>query len=394
MNDNPFGPLRPADEPALARHLSVSYAFPESDIRAWWERADRGNWRVQRAGGAVVGGLLRIPMGQFFGGRALPMCGVAGVVTAPEARGAGQAKAMMAAALAEMHADGFALSTLYASTQSLYRAVDYECAGETFECRLRLREIGLRQRQPPLRAVAEADRAPIERRYRELAAGRQGWLDRNPYMWNRVRQPRVGTSHGFVLESGGEIRGWLYYGPQRDERGATLTYDFKLHDLQFTDAASARRLLGFLADHASMGHEALWLCEPADPLLDFLPERCYGLKLVEPWMLRVVDVERALAGRGWPAQAPAAALHFEIQDAVLPANHGRFVVEIHGGEGRVRRGGEGRLRLSIRDFAPLFTGYRSARTLRALGRLQAPDADVERADLLFAGPPPGLRDFF
>ena len=52
------------------------------------------------------------------------------------------------------------------------------------------------------------------------------------------------------------------------------------------------------------------------------------------------------------------------------------------------------MRLSIGALASLFTGHANPWDLRLRGLLDAPDADVATLGRLFAGPTPGMPDFF
>jgi len=110
-------------------------------------------------------------------------------------------------------------------------------------------------------------------------------------------------------------------------------------------------------------------------------------------MLRIVDVRKALALRGYPPGLRAE-VHFAIRDDILRANAGRWVLSVEDGLARVRRGGRGHLALHIRTLAPLYSGYLSPLELQALGLLQADPTRAAAAAPLFAGPPPGMADMF
>ncbi|MBI3925782.1 MAG: GNAT family N-acetyltransferase [Armatimonadetes bacterium] len=71
-------------------------------------------------------------MAQWFGGRAVPMTGIAGVAVAPEARARAVGRALIRETLQELHKEGVALSALYPSTLPFYRASGYELAGSRF----------------------------------------------------------------------------------------------------------------------------------------------------------------------------------------------------------------------------------------------------------------------
>ena len=111
---------------------TFQWAFGEHEparVRRWLEHSGMANLRGYRQGGRLVGGMILVPMGQWYGGRAVPMTGVAGVAVAPEARGSGVAQAMMASCVRELQQNGAPLSALYPATLSLYRGAGYEIAG-------------------------------------------------------------------------------------------------------------------------------------------------------------------------------------------------------------------------------------------------------------------------
>src|SRR5688500_12334263 len=109
-----YGPSDPShDVPAMGRIMGHAFAFSPEDFPAWHEQAGPGNFRVVRDGaGTILGNLVLIPMGQFFGGRSVPMTGVAGVGVATEARGRGVATVLMREAMREIRDSGVPISTL------------------------------------------------------------------------------------------------------------------------------------------------------------------------------------------------------------------------------------------------------------------------------------------
>lgn len=387
-----YGALRGDDEEIrkVAEILSWAFANSVSDTDLWMRRAGLENIRVLRRDSAPAACLLFVPMGQFFGGSRVPMVGIAGVATAPEARGTGTATALMRAAVKELHESGAPLSTLYPATRTLYRRAGYEPAGGRFELKIPLTRIGLEERGLPVRLISDSDREAVVELYRESAAGRQGHLDRGEYVWNRVLNPRGESARGYAVERDGRIDGYVYL---HEKLLQPSHYDVRVTDFAARSAESARRLLTFLADHATTGAGAYWNCGPADPLTQLLPEVGYELFLRNHWMVRVLDVAKALVARGY-AEGMETELHLDVRDDLIPANSDNFVLQIAGGEGKVQRGGQGRLRLDVRGLAPLYTGHLSPAALVQSGLLEGEAADLRRAAAVFAGPAPWMPDMF
>lgn len=357
-------------------------------VRAAGTENVRGLWR----GARLVGTLSALPMGQWFGGRPVSTAGVAGVGVEPDQRGQGVARELMRRALLGFHESGFALSTLYASTYTLYRSVGYERAGSRFEVRLRATDLRPSAQELGARPIEPDDEPRVEALYRAWARGQAGVLDRGPYVWRRQREPREQLAQGVLVGDGEQLEGyvrWFQPAP-RIGRG---TYDVVATDLVALTPRALRRVLSVLAEMRSIASEVAWFAGPADPFAAQLAERDWSLALRDQWLVRVVDVAAALEARGYPAGVEAE-LHLAVEDELLPWNQGSFVLSVHGGSGSVRTGGDGRIRVTARGLAPLFTGHQSPVQLAALGWIEADADELARAAAVFAGPAPWMPDTF
>jgi len=156
---------------------------------------------------------------------------------------------------------------------------------------------------------------------------------------------------------------------------------------------AARRLWSLLGSHGTIMKTIYWAGPAVEPLLCHLPEQQATIEKAERWMLRIVDVPRALTQRGYAAHV-SATLDLDVCDAVIPQNQGRFSLSVEGGEGRVERGGDGALRLDVRALAPLYSGLLTPEELRSVGWLDGTPAALESAARIFAGPQPWMPDHF
>ncbi|RKH39322.1 GNAT family N-acetyltransferase [Corallococcus llansteffanensis] len=389
-----YGPPRDEQElAAVADIIAQSFAMPAADAEASVRKNGPERLRLLRQGGQVAATLTLIRMGQFLNGRSVPLIGVGGVGVAPAHRGGGVATRLFHRFLREMRDGGAPLSVLYPATQPLYRRVGYEVSGARYEIHVDASALELGERTLMLRPMTSSDDAAVEACYRRFAAQHHGWLDRDEYIWKRVRTPRNDTAHGFVVEGASGVEGYVYLIRSLVPQGSVPKQVLKLTDLVATTPAAARRLLRFLGDHRSLAQDILWHGGADEPLLALVREQTYQVKLSMHWMTRLLDVPRALEARGWP-QGLSGALHLDVQDDLFPENQHRFVLEVGGGAARVRVGGEGRLRLHVRGLSPLFTGFLSPRALQLAGMLEADDASLEVASALFSGPSPSMRDMF
>jgi len=96
---------------------------------AWPGVASEERRFVADDGGRLCGFLRVRRFRQFFGGRVVPMGGVASVAVDPYARGKGVASGLLDASLEAMRADGQAVSALFTTVPALYRGRGWERAG-------------------------------------------------------------------------------------------------------------------------------------------------------------------------------------------------------------------------------------------------------------------------
>jgi len=384
-----YGTLRgEREQDAYARLLAHAFISPLETAQDWIREAGAAEARVLRHGDEVVAGLLRIPMGQWFGGRSVPMVGIADVGTTPEVRGRGAATQLMGAAVREMHAGGTSLSVLYAASFPLYRRAGYEIAGSVHETTVPLDSLS-HERGASLRRMTDDDLPAMRALRTELTRARNGTLDRNAMMNARLFEHGGSVYEGFVVESGGEIDGYLIFVQRR--KGDHL--DALMNDMVARTQGTARRLLGFLADHKAQVKNARWFGAAVDPFVMLLEQGTYRQHLREHWMLRIVDVPAALQARGYDL-ALTETLHLEVTDDVVEANAGRWKVQVDGGRATVSEGGDGTLRLGVRGLAPLYSGFLAPHELRLAGQLEADDEACATAGRVFAGAAPFMAQMF
>ncbi len=383
----------PSDLPSLARFIQLAFGVTPESAAEWLDGKLRlENLRVLRGPDGPLAGLGRIPMAQFYGGRSVPMLGIAGVATPPEHRGRGFAKQLMTAVVREAAEDGFPLSVLYASTQPLYRSVGYEQAGYRVVSKLPMQTLGVIERDRDVVSLSDADAGAVHDCYRDFARPFPGMVDRSEYIWDRVRNRRGDRFHGFGIREGGQIAGYLYAHmdkPGRD-RG-----DLSISDVAWRTPGAARKLLGLLADFTTMAEHALISGAPLHPLAMLLPQQRFELAAKEYWFLRVLRIKDAVERRGY-SPGIATSMVFDIADDCLPANTGRWKVSVSEGVATCRpdTSSEPAIACSIAAFAPLYTGLLTCSQALGLGFIRAEPAVARSADAIFACGTPWMVDFF
>jgi predicted acetyltransferase len=394
MRDIDYGtPSSPAEIEALTEIIIRAFGGSPERIAGYVKRLGVENFRVARVGGAVAGTLGIYHMGQWFGGKSIPMAGIAAVGVAPEHRGTGVARQLMCRVLGELRDADVSISTLYPSTQRLYRRVGYEQAGHRCLIAVDADSVVLGERTVPMYPVDPEHHRVFHELYRERARRVSGNLDRNNEIWRRVVESESDTERAYASLVGPKERpeGYIVFTQPRQRGG----YDLSVQDLVALTPRAALRLLTFIGDHRSEAKEVIWAGPVKDPLLALLPEQAFRMKRVERWHLRILDVPIALTLRGYPdVDRDGEELHLEIRDEIIESNTGRFLLRVSSGRGEVARGGRGDLKLDIGGLAPLFSGFFTPYELASIGLLEASESALAVATRIFAGPEPWMPDGF
>ncbi|MBN3899568.1 MAG: GNAT family N-acetyltransferase [Nostoc sp. NOS(2021)] len=348
------------------------------------------NFRIIRKLQQVVGGLATLDMGQWWGGVRVPMTGIAAVGIAPEYRGSGAAIALVQHTLKELYARGVAISALYPAVQSLYRKVGYEQGGNWCGWEVAANTIQLREQPLPLEPIVTINHQVFHELYQQQARLTHGYLDRHPVIWQRLIQPdQKETFYAYFIGSKEKPQGYILFSQHPAEDGAIL----RIKDWVILTSAAAQSFWSFLANHRSQIDRVRWKSSVIDSLTLLLPEQTAKIRHTNRWMLRVIDVVKALEARGYPTGIQAE-LHLEIEDNLLTGNNGKFILSVANGRGEVIKGGKGELQLDIRELAPLYTSLFTPYHLQQAGKLHGTETAILAATQIFAGASPWMADFF
>jgi predicted acetyltransferase len=381
--------VNPADVQQLGNILDQCYIEP-GEHESYFNRVGVENLRIIHQNEQVVGGLALISMGQWWGGVQIPMTGIASVGIACEYRGTGAAIALMQHTVKELYDNGVPISVLYPATQRLYRKAGYEQAGATCIWEIPAESIQVREQLLPVKPVVPINLELFHDLYHKQARLNNGYLERNQFIWQNVNQPlEKQTPYAYIIGETDQPQGYIIFSQHRDKDGTIL----RIRDWVVLTTAAAQTFWSFLANHRSQIDKIHWRSSPVDALTLLLPEQTAKIKHISRWMLRVIDVVKALEKWGYPKNIQTE-LHLEIEDDLIAENNGKFILSIANGRGEVTKGGKGELQLDIKGLAPLYTGLFTPQQLQIAGKLQATETSLDTATQIFAGSSPWMVDFF
>jgi predicted acetyltransferase len=370
-----------------------AFAIPGSEREAWISRAEPDTMLCAFSRGRMVGALRAIPFGQWFGGRCLPMGGLASVVVAPEARGRGVAARLLGGVLERLHEQGTLVSTLHPATVKLYRGAGWEVGGDFAAYRVPSRSLARLHRGEPerVRRLARAEWPLVQQCYERAAPSHPGWVQRTARWWEQLADARFvdqGYAYGIEGEDD-ELAGYVCFTQRNhpDQWG----YGIRVHELVALTPEAGTTLWSLMGGHSMQVESVVVPGALLDDLALLLPENDVTLIADNPWMHRLVDVPGALVARGWPASVTAE-LHLQVSDPLASWNAGRHVLKVEGGHAEVRAGGTGETQIGVGALSALAAGRFSARTLAGAGLLH--HADPPAVDAVFAAPRPHLLDDF
>lgn len=372
-----------ADAEASFRLGRLSFGGPPTMDESWWIRARSAVGLLAEDGGRLVGQLRIRPYGQLFGGRSVPMAGIAGVGVEPWARGRGVAQVLLDACLPIARDAGQVVSALYPTVPPLYRGRGWERAGVLEDVSLPPGALGSVRRTVDvgLRPAGPDDLADLHACYQTVAGAQDGMLDRD------------GPSFALAGVLDLDVvticpgRGYLTASRRSDH--------LQVHDLVALDHEAGHALLHLLSSWS--GYLTRIDVRPTDPgtLGALAAGGLAGDVHVIPWMLRVVDLPVAVGARGWPAAIflRNAAIGLEVTDPWAPWNEGRWQLVVEDGSVRCEPGGDGSVQLSARALGPWYAGGTPTAALRRAGLLAGGDATL--LDALVAGRgTPRMADYF
>jgi predicted acetyltransferase len=365
-------------------------ALPEG-VRPQWEidvaeAIDERRLVAAYDGDKLVGRSMIWPFTQYWGGRALPMAGIAGVVIAPEYRGRGVGTGLMNETAVRGRELGFAVSVLYPATVPVYRRTGWEVAGAqtriTVDARL-LRE--LRGSGVEVQEAGPGDAARLVAIMRELyAAGRaNGPRDYDvDELAKDIEDPDVIAC---IADDGFVVYGWE-------------AKEIVVYQLVAGSAATARALWAVVGSSSSVVERIHAYVGPDDPIHQLLGE-CVRQEVKQTrWMLRVLDVDAALKGRGYPVGLDVE-IPLVLEDPLLAGNAvaGRLQVVDGSGALVVDAGivdDPNAVRLGPNGLAALYAGTPTA-SLVGAGLVHGGGvAELRQLDSVFVGRVPYLLDYF
>jgi predicted acetyltransferase len=402
--------IRPARDGELDRvHFVVAYSFTGDRSQEGRERMrhveELAHPTVLVEDGEIVASLRVYDFTMLMNGSPVRMGGVSSVACLPEYRRKGHVGMLLRHALREMREKGRPLSGLYTPHPALYRRYGWMVAASNLKFTLNPKHV-VAYNPSAVRGravrITEEDQPVVEDVYGRFSERRTGQHVRSERWWKEAFFRRIYDTERKVAdvavwrEEDGEATGYVCYeshrGPPPMAAGKVWLREF----VALTGSAY-QGLLRYALSH-DLADEIFWYGAVDDPLA-YAVDDSYQVKreYVDDLMLRVVDVEKAVAGRPPASGAPEGAFTVAISDAAAPWNQGTWRIESSGGKLSAQKdSGAVDLSMEAATFAGVYDGFMKATEAVRTGLAEAADAKAAvLADRVFASEyPPRGSDFF
>jgi predicted acetyltransferase len=360
-------------------------------------RAGQGLFLGAFVDGVPAGAAMVHDMRQYWLGRPAAMAGIASVKVAPEYRGRGIGRALMAEVLRLTQERGYPLSVLAPATMPIYRSLGWELAGGKYRFTIPARSLlvlsapdeaarggGAGHRDVPIRRATPADAGTV---IKVIGDSHRAARDSGPLTWDEGPTGRwLGRPDLYSYLAGDD--GFAAY---RWAGG-----DLWVERVHARTPETVRALWSVIASHCSTADNVRGLIAPDDPFWRLTRERDAIITRRGMWMLRVVDAAAAIAVRGFPPGL-IVSVPLDIHDQARPANTGHWQLTVADGQGTLTPN-EGAsspapLTLGSRGLAALYAGTPvTALRLSGLASGGTPESDAA-LDAAFAATPYVVDDF-
>ncbi|MDP9391744.1 MAG: GNAT family N-acetyltransferase [Actinomycetota bacterium] len=392
---------------AISAAFGVEAAEPYLSEPAPVAELDRslGLWEGDRvvATSGIYSRVLTVP------GAVLPCAGVTWVTVAPTHRRRGILTAIMRRQLTELHEhQREPVAALWAAEYPIYGRFGY--APATFRGdftgrteRLRLRpdvDLGSGHVELVPKETYQAAATAVHERLRRFVPGN---LERDQRWWDRILQDEKEHRHGaterrYLLhtEPDGTVTGYAAYRVKPGwSDGAEPDGTLTVEEARATSTAAYAALWRLMLSVDLVRTVKAPLLAPDDPIRHLVTDaRALRVSQLDGLWVRLVDVDRALAARRYPAPID---LVIEVRDELCPWNAGRWRLSGHPAGGYCGRTDlDADLALGIEELSAAYLGGISLGALHAAGRVTelSPGA-VALASTAFSWPvPPSCPDEF
>jgi predicted acetyltransferase len=342
--------------------------------------------------GKLVSSFTAIPFTMRANGNSVALAGVSTVGTQPEYRRQGVLRRIQTQAFADMRDRGQSLAALWASQAAIYQRYGYAMTTVLRSYRVDTTDISFHDGvwgSGHVERLSVNDAFDVIKSiYIRFVENRICYLHRSKALWLQNAMEEIeeqGPIHaGVHFDDEGNADGYIIYTLRAGKVDhATRGQEIIVRDMAWLSMDGYRSLWEWLKRHDLVGRVSYRTAAADDPAAELFaePRLLHGVDHEGIW-LRVVDATGALGDRAYSSEG-------EItigltDDPLTPWNNRSIRLEASPEGAHVTPSKSSDLQMSAKALASLYSGFRTARQLRAWGLIEGEDHVIDTADRLFA----------
>ena len=342
--------------------------------------------------GKLVSSFTAIPFTMRANGNAVALAGVSTVGTQPEYRRQGLLRRIQTQAFADMRDRGQSVAALWASQAAIYQRYGYAMTTVLRSYHVDTTDIGFHDGvwgSGCVERLSVNDAFDVIKSiYIRFVENRTCYLHRSKALWLQNAMEEIegqGPIHaGVHYDEEGKADGYIIYTLRANKVDhATRGQEIIIRDMAWLSIDGYRSMWEWLKRHDLVGRVSYQTAAADDPAVELFaePRLLHGVDHEGIW-LRVVDATSALGDRAYSSEG-------EItigltDDPLTPWNNRSIRLEASPEGAHVTSSKSADLQTSAKALASLYSGFRTARQLRAWGLIEGEDHVIDTADRLFA----------
>lgn len=342
--------------------------------------------------GKLVSSFTAIPFTMRANGNAVALAGVSTVGTQPEYRRQGLLRRIQTQAFADMRDRGQSVAALWASQAAIYQRYGYAMTTVLRSYHVDTTDIGFHDGvwgSGCVERLSVNDAFDVIKSiYIRFVENRTCYLHRSKALWLQNAMEEIegqGPIHaGVHYDEEGKADGYIIYTLRANKVDhATRGQEIIIRDMAWLSIDGYRSMWEWLKRHDLVGRVSYQTAAADDPAVELFaePRLLHGVDHEGIW-LRVVDATGALGDRAYSSEG-------EItigltDDPLTPWNNRSIRLEASPEGAHVTSSKSADLQTSAKALASLYSGFRTARQLRAWGLIEGEDHVIDTADRLFA----------
>lgn len=375
----------------LTELWSQSFVLPYEQVSTWINEKNIRNCIGIIENNKLVSALNIIPFEFYIRGKTLGLSGIGGVATFPEYRGKNHVHHLLKEAIKISREKELIFSALYPFSFEFYRLFGWELTG--FQKRYVRKTYNLAKFKEfeGVKRINIEDWKIIRPIYEKYAKGFTGPIKRTEERWESIILRNRTLTYLYTYEEKGEIKGYLLYNVEKKDINKII-----VKEMITLEISAYKGFLGLFNKQIMTIEEVEWTSPLDDPLSYILPNPRGECRIEPTFMLRVVDVEKALTSINYSKEIKER-ITINLKDEYADWNNKVWELEIEEGKVNIRKIDTLNydLSLNISTLTPIIAGALSPFKAYSLGLIEVGDKKtIDKMDKIFPPYPTFCWDYF